>query len=539
MPDRHLSRLIILLAIAARVAAVLVLHDPKAPPYTYEHGPIAENLLAGRGFSVKFLGAEGPTSQQAPMYPALVAVAYAMGGVGTPRALLELQLGQALLGGVLVAALMAMARSIAPDQPRMALVAGLIAALHPTLVYAATHIQVASLAATLLTITLALAYRAGRDRDAMATGLALAGLMLTDPILGLVAPGVAWAIALGQGRSRVIPSLAPSPAASPPRPSPPMGEGEKQAFSFKRGGWPGADRNICPGPTGRPVFLPAENEALSPCGGGLSEEFGPTGAPAGSAHGIQHSALSTEAQRSAPQGTSRLVAWVAVTAALGVLPWIMRNAHVHGELIWIKSTFGYAFWQGNCRWSEGTDKVVRASVERVLSDARSGGLRGWNETLWAARHEAGYLDDIALTPADYRELGSVSEPERSRRLFRRALADLHSEPGRYARLCLRRLRYFVLFDETNPKTRSLLYRAGHLGLTLLAGFGLVLAGPCLLHRLGPTLLTAVLITLFHTFTIVSVRFHIPIEPLLALWGAAGLHWRRGQRLIELRKSFSA
>ena len=31
-----------------------------------------------------------------------------------------------------------------------------------------------------------------------------------------------------------------------------------------------------------------------------------------------------------------------------------------------------------------------------------------------------------------------------------------------------------------------------------------------------------LITLFHTLTIVSARFHIPIEPLLAVWAGAGL-----------------
>ena len=32
------------------------------------------------------------------------------------------------------------------------------------------------------------------------------------------------------------------------------------------------------------------------------------------------------------------------------------------------------------------------------------------------------------------------------------------------RLCLRRFRYFWLFDETNPKTRVLIYRVSHLGL---------------------------------------------------------------------------
>src|SRR5262249_12809432 len=149
--------------------------------------------------------------------------------------------------------------------------------------------------------------------------------------------------------------------------------------------------------------------------------------------------------------------------------------------------FGYAFWQGNCALSEGTDKVVRASVERALGRARGPGgldLRRLNAALWEARHEAGYIDDVALTADDYRELSALPEPGRSRRLFRRALADLRAEPGRYPRLCLRRLRYFVLFDESNPKTRNFLYRASHLGLTVLAGLGLAVARPAVRRRLG-------------------------------------------------------
>ena len=57
-----------------------------------------------------------------------------------------------------------------------------------------------------------------------------------------------------------------------------------------------------------------------------------------------------------------------------MLPWIVRNALVHGEFVAIKSTFGYAFWQGNCKLSEGTDKVVRTSVEQVLDEH---GPIGW------------------------------------------------------------------------------------------------------------------------------------------------------------------
>ena len=424
MPDRRVLFGLIALAILARVAAVLVLQSHRVPHSTYEHGEIASNLLAGRGFSVLFLGADGPTSQQAPAYPFLVAGAYAIGGVGTPRSLLILELGQAVLGGIMVGFVVLLASEVAPRRPPVATLAGLIAAVHPTLVYSATHVQVASLAATLLVACLAWAYRAGRTgsgRDAVAAGGCLGLLALSDPILALVAPGMARAIASGQGLRR----------------------------------------------------------------------------------------------------TSRLVGIVGMSAAFCVAPWVVRNARVHGEFVPIKSSFGYAFWQGNCALSEGTDKVVRASVEQTLG-RRSGSLRDLNATLWEARHEAGYLDDIALTRADYRELGAVSEPERSRRLFRRALADLRDEPGRYARLCLRRLRYFVLFDETNPKTRSTIYRGSHLALTALAALGWLLATPEIRRRLGPTTLTVALIAAFHTLTIVSARFHLPIEPLMALWAAAGV-----------------
>src|SRR3954452_5606421 len=110
MADRRFAWALITLAVAARAAAVLALQSHTVPHSTYEHGEIAENLLAGRGFSVRYLGADGPTSQQAPVYPFLVAGAYAVGGVETPRALLIVELGQSLLGGVLVLGVLALAR---------------------------------------------------------------------------------------------------------------------------------------------------------------------------------------------------------------------------------------------------------------------------------------------------------------------------------------------------------------------------------------------------------------------------------------------
>ncbi len=213
MPKRCAARgwiqvpglVLIVVAITVRAAVVVVLQSHLVPHSTFEHGEIAANLLAGRGFAVRFLGAEGPTAQQAPVYPLLVAAASVLGGIESPRSLLILELGQALLGGLLVASVLSLAREVAPGRPWLATVAALIAALHPSLVYAATHVQVAALAATLLTATLAAAFRAGRtgrDRDSLGAGLLLGLLALTDPILALAAPGMAWAVVLGQGISR-------------------------------------------------------------------------------------------------------------------------------------------------------------------------------------------------------------------------------------------------------------------------------------------------------------------------------------------------
>jgi len=428
--SRSASALLIALAIASRALAVWVLQSHQVPRSVYEHGAIAANLVAGRGFSTKFLGALGPTSQQAPVYPAIVAIAYAVGGVETARSLLVLELGQSLLGGVLVLGVLRLCHLLAPRCTLMAWTAGLIVALHPTLVYAATHVQVALLGATLLTWVLAsacLTGLSGRLRDAGITGGLLALLALTDPILCVSAIGVTWAI---------------------------WQHGQGTPGQFRR--------SLCQ------------------------------------------------------------VTVVAIVALTGISPWLVRNFVVHGEFVPIKSTFGYAFWQGNCARSAGTDKVVRPSVERILNrDSKGTSLGGLNRKLWEARHEAGYLDDIALNKADYRLLGSVSEPARSRILFQRALTDLQAEPARYARLCLRRLRYFIFFDETNPKSRVLAYRLPHLGLTIFAAAGLLLAPASLRKRLLPTIVTVTLIAVFHALTIVSARFHIPIEPLMAVWGAAG------------------
>ena len=180
-----------LLALGLRVGVVAVLWGDHAGPVAYEHGRIAENLLAGDGFSIEFLGTEGPTSQQAPFYPLLLAAAYGCFGVGTPagdpgRATAAVPgrhgagAGRGLAGWSLV-----------PERPGVGWVAGLGAAVYPTHLYMVTHLQVALWAALLLTLLLAVVvsprWRATRG-GAILAGCLAGVLLLVEPILALALP---------------------------------------------------------------------------------------------------------------------------------------------------------------------------------------------------------------------------------------------------------------------------------------------------------------------------------------------------------------
>ena len=126
-PPRLLWAVLLSVALAVRIAAVILLL-PKSiavtGPLTYEHGAIAENLLAGRGFSVWYLGTEGPTSQQAPWVPFVLAGCYAAFGVGSPAALVAYQLLQCLAGVGLVAATVRLTWSLVPDHRGCGWIAG-------------------------------------------------------------------------------------------------------------------------------------------------------------------------------------------------------------------------------------------------------------------------------------------------------------------------------------------------------------------------------------------------------------------------------
>ncbi len=364
------------LAVGLRVAAVLYLESYR-DPFTYEHGEIAENLLAGRGFSVTFLGGWGPTSQQAPFYPALLASAYGLWGERSTAAFLIVELLQCLAGGVTCLCTIWIAWAVLPGRRAVGWIAGLLAALHPAQVYAVTHLQVAAWATMLLTMlaALTLSPRVRGWRGAILIGGLGGALLLVEPIFAVVMPIVAGAY------------------------------------------W-------------------VRNAGFRASSAGLLRSCAARPGEAGSADAA--------ARFWWAQPTLQVAAMTAVTM-LATAPWLWRNYRVHGELVFVKSTFGYAFWQGNNPISWGTDKVPKLSARqsslqapdfglqegqpevgslkpeastdsRPLSPALS--LADQHRAAWEARHETLYIDDVLLKPTGYAEFAGLTEPERCRLLGR-------------------------------------------------------------------------------------------------------------------------
>ena len=431
--SRRIFGLVLLggLALGLRFWVVSALFTDHAGPVGYEHGRIAENLLAGRGFSIEFLGSEGPTSQQAPFYPLLLAAVWWCLGSATPQAILAVQLLQCLAGTALVLTVAWLGWSLLPERPSVGWVAAVGAAVYPTHLYMVTHLQVALWAALVLTLLLAVCvssrWRATR-RGAILAGCLAGTLLLVEPILALALPVCAAAFWMADGSGSWKSRLARAPLAR--------------------------------------------------------------------------------------------VALMAAIAAVIIAPWTVRNWIVHGRPVFIKSTFGYAFWQGNNPISWGTDKIPKSSAE-LLRLEHDGTLAGTDRALWEARHETLYIDDVLLKPAGYREFAGLSEPQRSRLLGHRAWQFVRANPGQYARLCLRRLRYFLLFDETNPKAANRLYRVTTVAWLVLAFIGLSISRGRW-RALWPSYAIFAALALFHALVIVSARFRIPVEPMTFVWAAAAV-----------------
>lgn len=181
------------------------------------------------------------------------------------------------------------------------------------------------------------------------------------------------------------------------------------------------------------------------------------------------------------------IGFPAVAALLVALsPWIIRNYIVQHELIAIRTGFGVTAWIANHPGSTGTDKRLDGSYVLATQDST-------------------YSEHMkAVLPPD--------EQDRDKLYMAEAKRFALENPGEYFRLTMRRLQYFVLFDETHPFAKNLVYRIGWV-LLLIGG----IRGGILAKRKGvldPAILLSVgLLAVLYVPVLVLPRYRM----ILALW----------------------
>jgi hypothetical protein len=196
------------------------------------------------------------------------------------------------------------------------------------------------------------------------------------------------------------------------------------------------------------------------------------------------------------------------TALMGalVLPWGIRNQHALGAFHLATSTTGHVLWEGN---------------------------NPWNETGGVSKPEWPYLDDRP------RGLGEL---ESDRWEKERAMAYVRDNPLRFMKISILRLVRFWNVWPNASEYRSWMYR-----IASLMSFGpvIILAIASLwIHRrrwrqTGVIWLTTVYFTAIHMITIGSLRYRLPLEPLLISLAAASLCWLLAKRTGTSRAAHDA
>lgn len=202
--DRMHWRMILLLAVVARLVVALAFFELKPPPpltsWGFENIAIARSLHDGHGFSSPFFSSSGPTAFMAPGYPLFLAGVMAVFGTGSLAATVIVAL-QECFSLLIVAIVMLTAREHFGE--RTANLAGFMCAVTPAMLLAPVRIWDTSASALVLVgIFWAAASGILATWKFVPAGVACAITGLVNPAL---IPAV-WAIsAWGAWKSRVFP----------------------------------------------------------------------------------------------------------------------------------------------------------------------------------------------------------------------------------------------------------------------------------------------------------------------------------------------
>jgi 4-amino-4-deoxy-L-arabinose transferase-like glycosyltransferase len=192
--ERWLVAAILVIALVLRVGLALAIHHSYVPKNDAANfDSIARSLSSGHGFGKALVPPSvGKTAFRAPLYPLVLAAAYLVFGHSPTVGLLQ----NAVIGVWLVAMIGVVASLLWGR--RVALVALVVAALHPTLMLFGTSLQLEPMLAALALAALAAAlqYRRtqGQTRWLVAAGVLVGLAILTREVGIALLPPVAWLI---------------------------------------------------------------------------------------------------------------------------------------------------------------------------------------------------------------------------------------------------------------------------------------------------------------------------------------------------------
>ena len=183
--EKALLIFIFLLSLILRITIILLVGNYNHPS-TWENGIIADNIVAGKGFSIGFLGPESTSSWQAPFYPYFLASFYFFLGKGTISFLL-IQLIQAILSS-LVPILIYKAAKILFDR-QVSVISAIALAVFPLLGWYSTRIHHAIFIFFFIALAFYLSLKAYRSEKNV--NYALAGIIygigaLIEPVMTVI-----------------------------------------------------------------------------------------------------------------------------------------------------------------------------------------------------------------------------------------------------------------------------------------------------------------------------------------------------------------
>jgi hypothetical protein len=184
-----------------------------------------------------------------------------------------------------------------------------------------------------------------------------------------------------------------------------------------------------------------------------------------------------------------------------ILPWSVRNYRAFGEIVPLNTNAGFAFFWGN-HPIHGTDFIPILPADSTVNYR-------------------------TLLP---RELRGLNEAQLDRALLLRGVTFVRTEPWRYVRLSISRLKeYFKFWPTSDSSASSNFARAFSFGLLvpfLLCGLVLSFAGVRAVgqRRVGAVLLVSIagLYSLVHVLTWTLVRYRLPVDAITMPFAAVAL-----------------